>query len=158
MYMYYVLSLSITTTQNSATSIFISYFTPLTESWFYIKVFGPLCFKANTKQLYNIDVNVDEQVCLYISSQAETSAGPNAGFRFPGSGVAVYEDTTQDTVCTYGGLMYAYDVNTVRFWRPTEILNGGVVCVPAVYGKGSNSESNSDVTVVVQIWLLYISK
>ena len=115
-------------------------------------------FEKLTLDLQYLHVMLLKRTFFAFMRQAQTSNGPNAGYRFPGSGVAVYEDTIQDSVCTYGGLTFAYDVNTVRFWRPTDITNGGVVCVPSLYGHGRNSESNSDVTLVVQIWVLFISK
>ncbi|WAR21211.1 hypothetical protein MAR_015185 [Mya arenaria] len=77
---------------------------------------------------------VDEQLEIPLTSgHVEAVDGPNVGYRFPGSGAMAYSATVLDPVCTYGGLTYAYTQEAVRFWRPTDVINGGLVCVASVF-------------------------
>ncbi|WAR02725.1 hypothetical protein MAR_009283 [Mya arenaria] len=82
----------------------------------------------------------------------EAVDGPNVGYRFPGSGAMAYSASVRDPVCTYGGLTYAYTHEAVRFWRPTDVINGGLVCVASVFGNGTNAQRSVNGTAIVKVW------
>ncbi|XP_053389945.1 uncharacterized protein LOC128552900 [Mercenaria mercenaria] len=81
-----------------------------------------------------------------------SNTGPNAGFMFLGSGAMAYVKTVRDSVCSYGGLVYAYDTVNIRFWRPTSAINGGLTCVSHFFGNGTNSQMSTDAEVVIRSW------
>ncbi|KAL4228991.1 hypothetical protein ACF0H5_012030 [Mactra antiquata] len=80
--------------------------------------------------------------------------GPNAGFMFEGRGSMASSPYHRDDVCTYGGLVYAYNEHMIRFWRPSDSYNGGLVCVSKGFGYGVNSQLSLDADVLVASWLL----
>lgn len=92
------------------------------------------------------------KIDLIESLQAQALDGPNKGYRFPGSGSAAYSTTSSDSVCSYGGLVYAYMSTEIRFWRPTDIKNGGVICIAGALAEGMNAQSSSNAEVVVHIY------
>ncbi|XP_052770544.1 uncharacterized protein LOC128210316 [Mya arenaria] len=104
---------------------------------------------------------VDEQLEIPLTSGhvdsftrawVEAVDGPNVGYRFPGSGAMAYSATVLDPVCTYGGLTYAYTQEAVRFWRPTDVINGGLVCVASVFGNGRNAQRSVNGLAIVMVW------
>jgi hypothetical protein len=84
--------------------------------------------------------------------QAESLSGPNFGYRFPGSGSLAYAKNEQDPVCSYGGLTYSYSIDMLRFWRPNDVNNGGIICISDGFGFGINSQRDLDARVVVSVW------
>lgn len=77
--------------------------------------------------------------------------GPNAGFRFVGSGALVYRQIAVDAVCTYGGLTYAYRADEVRIWRPTNITNGGIICIANDLAYGTNAQSSTEAYIMLNL-------
>ncbi|XP_053408008.1 uncharacterized protein LOC128559690 [Mercenaria mercenaria] len=71
---------------------------------------------------------------------------------FLGSGAMAYVKTPRDSVCSYGGLVYAYDTLNIRFWRPTSAINGGLICVSHFFGNGTNSQLSTYTEVVIRSW------
>lgn len=59
-----------------------------------------------------------------------------------------------DSMCTYGGLIYAFKDDLIRLWRPTNAINGGVICVGNVLGNGTKAQRSRNSGVVVHVWAL----
>lgn len=91
-------------------------------------------------------------VYLKYRFQAESLHGPNAGYRFPGSGSLAYAETSQDPVCTYGGLMYGYTQDKLRFWRPSNTGSAGIICISSAFGHNTNTQREEDASIVVSVW------
>ncbi|XP_045190670.2 uncharacterized protein LOC123547547 [Mercenaria mercenaria] len=89
---------------------------------------------------------------MFVQVWAESLNGSNAGYRFPGSGSLAYTETAQDATCTYGGLVYGYTLDMLRFWRPTDTINAGIICISNGFGQGNNSQREVDANVVVSVW------
>ncbi|XP_060571842.1 uncharacterized protein LOC132730013 [Ruditapes philippinarum] len=83
---------------------------------------------------------------------ARSNTGPNAGFLFQGSGAMAFGRTVTDSVCSYGGLVYAYNFVNMRFWRPTNATNGGLICVSNFFGKGTNSQRSVNAEIIMRSW------
>ncbi|XP_060576605.1 uncharacterized protein LOC132733893 [Ruditapes philippinarum] len=83
---------------------------------------------------------------------ARSNTGPNAGFLFPGSGAMAFGRTISDSICSYGGLVYAYNFVNMRFWRPTNATNGGLICVSNFFGNGTNSQRSVDAEIIMRSW------
>lgn len=87
----------------------------------------------------------------------QASDGPNVGFRFIGSGSLAYDEKRFDDVCTYGGLLYAYNENSIRYWQPgagNGESNGALICIPSSMGNGSNVQGSSNGKAVYSTWTL----
>ncbi|KAL3863840.1 hypothetical protein ACJMK2_005585 [Sinanodonta woodiana] len=99
------------------------------------------------------DSNV--RVWVHSNQQVEAKQGSNAGFRFRGVGSAMTNTWNLNSVCGYGGLIYAYNNQSIRLWRPTSGHGGYAACIGSIFGNGQNSLAQENVRVVITVWTLF---
>ena len=107
-------------------------------------------FISNKRIFCKIEARIFE-VLLYLL-QAQADSGPNAGYVFPGSGSAAYASSPNAQPCSYGGLLYAHDLTTIRFWRPAANTNGSVICISEFMGMGTNQQAEENANAIVRVW------
>ncbi|KAL4231165.1 hypothetical protein ACF0H5_008747 [Mactra antiquata] len=86
----------------------------------------------------------------FVRAFVESMSGINEGYRFLGSGALAIASTITDPGCSYGGLVYGYGHEKIRFWRPTD--NGGLICIGQGFGDGNASDKQANGIVVITRW------
>ncbi|MEZ4828313.1 MAG: hypothetical protein R3C61_18790 [Bacteroidia bacterium] len=79
------------------------------------------------------------------------TSGNNQGFIFEGMGSAQSDDDNDE----YGGVIFAYNQNTVRLWAPTVANNnpkGSIIMVGDGWGNEINSQFSASAEVRVLVW------
>ncbi|KAK3587479.1 hypothetical protein CHS0354_003617 [Potamilus streckersoni] len=97
-------------------------------------------------------MTVDE---LFFDVMVEAKQGPNARFRFRGVGSAMTNTWNLNSVCGYGGLIYAYNNQSIRLWRPTSGYGGYTACIGNIFGNEQNSLAQENARVVITVWTLF---
>ncbi|XP_069137959.1 uncharacterized protein [Argopecten irradians] len=140
----------------------------LAESWIsgWVKVRvwktfeGSLVFNSTT--FVNSGLSVDDHQIstpfLDISSgmidvKVKVNDGSNSGFSFPGTG-AVQNAQPDDS---YGGVVYSYSTNGVRFWHPHLSAVGSfhqnfLVLIDSAWGGSINQQASTSCDLVIRFW------
>ena len=87
--------------------------------------------------------------------KVQATSGVNAGFRFVGNGNLAYDEKKTASGCSYGGLLYAYNDYSIRFWQPgpgNGVSNGALICIADGMGGGKNVQASTEGVAVYYTW------
>ena len=84
---------------------------------------------------------------FYVRVYAKPLSGSNKAFCFNGIG----SSQSSPSRSSYGGLIFAYNSESVRIWAPTD-PNGHVVFVKDGWGGEVNTQESDEAEVVVEVW------
>uniref|UniRef100_K1RDD0 Uncharacterized protein n=1 Tax=Magallana gigas TaxID=29159 RepID=K1RDD0_MAGGI len=84
----------------------------------------------------------------YNTSHIKADTGYNSGFMFPASG-AVQND---ETVSSFGGVVYSASSDTLRIWTPVSPGPGYLLYISNEWGNTLYPQTSTTATLVVHVW------
>lgn len=133
--------ISLNTTYNQATDILIVRVSTSIVSSTYNYIHQLTFIHLNLIRFLNWNIND----CLF---QIKADTGYNSGFMFPASG-AVQND---ETVSSFGGVVYSASSDTLRIWTPVSPGPGYLLYISNEWGNTLYPQTSTTATLVVHVW------
>jgi hypothetical protein len=53
---------------------------------------------------------------------------------------------------SYGGVIYGYNNDSIRLWRPANVPNAYIANVGQDWGNGVNQQASRNADVIIRVW------
>lgn len=118
------------------------------KAWRITKMFT-LTYALNQNSKLQISLNTTyNQATDLLIVRVRADTGNNKGFVFPASG-AVQND---ETVSSFGGVIYSASSDTLRVWTPVTPGPGFLLYIGSDWGNAIYTQSSRTATLVIHVW------